>query len=289
LQASGRAAEAETAARSALGHFISSFGLDNRNSLRAVAAVADAISRQGDYLRSESFLAEQRRQMASMNGGVSALMARMFLEQKLENAWLSGDSASAAAGLAGDPKSLLGPAALGDNDLTSFWPLLALDLAGHPREALDALLTYRNTLPQPARATLIWIRTLEVQATLELAAAEPAMALETARALLTLLGKVHATTGRAYRIAAELAALAASRLGNIAEAARALAAAGTASSAPFSTLVERAESRLRRAEVMNALGHRAEAVSAAHAALGDLAGQHPGSPRLVQARRLAGA
>jgi len=288
LQANGRAPEAEVAARAALGHFTSSLGLDNRNSLRAVAAVADAISRQGDYPRSERFLAEQRRQMASLAVGLTASMARMLREQQLENAWFSGDTSSAATVLADDPTSLLTPAALGDNDLTSFWPLLALDVAGRPREALDALLAYRNTLPQPARATLIWIRTLETQATLELAVAEPSSALETARALLAVLGNVHATKGRAHRVAAELAAVAAARLGNIAEAARTLATAETASSAPFSTPLERAESGLRRAEVFNALGRSAQAVSAARAALVDLADQHADSPRLLRARQLAG-
>ena len=288
LQANGRAAEAEVAARAALGHFTSSLGLNNRNSIRAVAAVADAISRQGDYPRSESFLTEQKRQMASTAGGVSASMERMLREQQLENAWLSGDSASAAAGFVDDPKSLLSPVALGDNDLTSFWPLLALDLAGRPREALDALLAYRNTLPQPVRATLTWIRTLEVQATLELAAAEPARALATAGVLLTVLGNERATTGRAYRTAAELSAVAAARVGNVAEATRALAASQTAASAPFSSLAERAESGLRRAEVLNASGRHAEAVSTARAVLTDLTGQRRDSPRLVQARQLAG-
>jgi serine/threonine protein kinase len=288
LQANGRALEAEAAASAALRGFTASFGLGNRNTLRAVAAVADAISRQGDYARSDAFLAEQERQMGVTAGGVTDSMARLIREQHLESAWLSGDSAAAAAGFSDDPNALLTPAALRDNDLTSFWPLLALGLAGRPREALDAMLNYRESLSQPVRATLIWIRTLEIQATLELGAAEPAAALATARDLLTMLSTERAATGRAYRVAAELDALAAARLGNMAEAERALASAETTTSALFPTTVERAESNLRRAEVLGALGRRSEAASAARAALADLAGQHPGSPRLAQARQLAG-
>jgi serine/threonine protein kinase len=288
LQANARAPEAEVAARAALRGFTASYGLDSRNTLRAVAAVADAISRQGDYARSDAFLAEQERQMAGTAGGVTPSMARLLREQRLESAWFSGDSASAAAIFSGDKKALLTPSALGDNDLTSFWPLLALDLAGHPREALDALLNYRKSLPQPVRATLIWIRTLEVQAMLELASAEPAAALDTARALMKILSAERAATGRAYRVAAEYAALAAARLGNMAEAERALASAQNAKLALFPTSVERADSSLRRAEVLSALGRSAEAASAARAALTDLAGQHPGSPRLARARQLAG-
>jgi serine/threonine-protein kinase len=288
LVANGRAPEAEVAARAALRGFTASFGLANRNSLRAVAAVADAISRQGDYPRSAAFLAEQRRLLADAPGGLSASMARLLLEQQLESAWLSGDTVSAAAGFASNPNALLTPAALGDNDLASFWPLQALDLAGRPREALDAMLAYRKSISPPGRATLTWIRTLEMQATLELAASEPASAHETASALMAMLVQERATTGRAYRVAAELAALAAARLGDKADAARALAMAEAASSAPFPSAVERAESSLRRAEVLSALGRDAQSVSAARAALADLAGQHPGSPRLAQALKYAG-
>ncbi|MEO6277228.1 serine/threonine-protein kinase [Roseateles sp.] len=287
LQANGRAPEAEAAASAALQGFTTSFGLANRNTLRAKAAVADAISRQGDYARSDAFLAEQEHQMAGTAGGVTASMVRLIREQRLESAWLSGDSESVAEVFSRDANALLAPAALGDNDLTTFWPLLALDLAGRPREALEAMLNYRKSLAQPVRATLIWIRTLEIQAKLELAAAEPAAALGTARALMAILSTEHAATGRAYRVAAEFAALAAARLGNRAEAERALASAETAKLALFPTPVERAESSLRRAEVLSALGHRAEAVSAARAALADLTGQHPRSPRLAQARQLA--
>jgi tetratricopeptide (TPR) repeat protein/predicted Ser/Thr protein kinase len=288
LLANGRAVQAEVAARAALGHFISSMGLDSRNSVRAIAAVADTISRQGDYARSESFLAEQKSQIAGTGKGVSAPMARMLREQHLENVWLSGDRAAAVADLAADPNSLLNPAVLGDNDLTMFWPALALDLAGRPRDALDAVVAYRNTLPQPVRATLIWIRTLEAQATLELAAAEPERAFISAGALLKVLVNERATTGRSFRVATEISAVAAARLGNVAEAMRALADSQTASLAPFPSLVERAESGLRQSEVLNALGRHAEAASTARAALSDLAGQHPDSPRLVRARQLAG-
>jgi hypothetical protein len=129
---------------------------------------------------------------------------------------------------------------------------------------------------------------LEVQATLELAAGEPAQALETARALLTMLTHEHATNGRAYRAAAELEALAAARLGDKTAATGALGLADAASPPTFPSLVERAESSLRRAEVLAALGRSADAASTGRAALADLATQHPDSPRLAQARRFAG-
>jgi uncharacterized protein HemY len=107
--------------------------------------------------------------------------------------------------------------------------------------------------------------------------------------LLAMLDRQRATAGRAHRVAAELGALAAARLGDKTDAARLLALAGSASTPPpFPSRVERAESSLRQAEVFSALGRSADAESAGRAALADLAAQHPGSPRLAEARRFAG-
>jgi hypothetical protein len=130
---------------------------------------------------------------------------------------------------------------------------------------------------------------LELQATLQLATGEQDQARDTARGLLATLTLHRGTAGRAYRVAAELAALAAARLGDKADAARSLALADAASpSPPFPSRVELAESNLRRAEILSVLGRATDAASAAHTALTDLGSQHTGSPRLTQARRFAG-
>ena len=287
LQDAARPADAEPVAREALAQFTGAYGLDNRNTIRAVAALADAIARQGDRARSDAFLAGQRRAFERLPGGVPAGIARMLQEQSLENAWLAGDRDAATALLAVDPSFLLAPASLGENDLAQFWPLHALALAGRGREALDALAAYRATITQDV-PTLIWMHALATQARLELATGQPALARESARRLLALLTREKAATGNAWREAAELAALAAARLGDTADAARslALADAPTVTGAPASR-VERAESLLRRAEVLAAVGRRDESVAAARAASADLEGQAPSSPRLEMARRLA--
>jgi serine/threonine protein kinase len=287
LEADGHASEAEPEARASLAGFVAVYGAGNRNSLRALAAVADSISRQGDTTRSEAFLAAQRTSLTDLPGGLSSSMARVLREQHLENAWLSGDTSSAIAQLGVDTTSLLTPAALANNDLSFFWPLRALDLAGRPREALAALLAYRKTVSPPDSATLVWIRTLEIQAMLELAAGEPANARGTTSNLLAMLTREKATTGRAFLGAAELSALAAARLGATADAALALALTDK-SPAPvgFPSRVERAESEIRRGEVMVALGRNGDAAAQGTAALADLVGQKPDSPRLVQAHRL---
>lgn len=288
LLLSGRPAEAEVQAHAAFVGFWALYGAGSRNTRRGLAAVADAISRQGDTARSADFLAEQRRVLNALPGGLSPVMARVLREQQLENAWLAGDVASATADLATDVDRLLAPDALGDNDLAQLWPLLALDLAGRPREALMALLAYRQKISPAGVPTLTWIRTLEVQAMLEVAAGEPAQGRATAQTLVEMLENVKATTGRAYRVAAELVALSAARVGDRAGAATALARAVEANEPPFPSRVESADSALRRGEVLAALGRTAEAAAQGRAALADLIGQHPESPRLAKAQRLAG-
>ena len=288
LLANGRAADAEAVARRALADFVTAYGIANRNSVRGMAAVADAIARQGDYARVASFLEEQRRVARATPDGESPVHARTQREQRLESAWLAGDANAVNTELGSDLDALLTPAALGDNDLASFWPLLALDLTGRPALALDALLRYRGTVAMAGRPTYTWIRLLEVQARLQLAAGDARAALASARDLLKMLSEVQAMTGQAYRNAAELAALAAARLGDAAGAARALAQADAMpTTAPFPSEVERAEASLRRAETLAALGRHAESVAAGRTALAALRTQRPDSPRLVAARRYA--
>ena len=287
LQANGQLPDAETMARRAVQGFVPKFGLANRNTLRAIAAVGDAISRQGDYERSGAFIAQQRQALAALPGGLAPGSARTMREQELENAWLAGDVPSTLQLLHDDLPALITPSALADHDLASFWPLLALDVAGRPGEALAALLAYRSTVPVPDRPTLTWIRTLEIEATLELAMGRPSQARKTAQRLNELLAQIHATAGRAYRVGTELAALAAARSGDNTDAASQIALADAVTGARFPSRVERAESSLRRAEVLMMLGRQTDARMAGQSAIADLIHQHRDSRRLAAARRFA--
>ena len=122
----------------------------------------------------------------------------------------------------------------------------------------------------------------------QLAAGETAAAQVTATRLLALLDAGQARSTWTWRTAHEIAALAAAGNGDLDAAQDRLAAALTAlASAP--SRVERAESALRVAETLAILERGDESRRAAQQALSDLAVQHPASPRLLQARRLAGA
>ena len=284
----GLALEAEAAWREMLAIYLHEEGHGSAKSVESLGRVAAAISRQGGYARAAALLADEAQFLSAAPGGISPFAFRQLLARQLENAWLFGDVQSAATWLASDTPDLLASTALRQNELLLVWQVRALELTGRQHQALSLLLALRRRWPDPNRPALSWIRLLEMQTTLQLATGEPSNARETARGLLAMLRQQRATDGRAYRTAAELAALAAARLGDKTDAAGALALADAAPPPPFPSLVERAESSLRRAEVLSALGRSADAMSAGRAALADLTTQHPESPRLPQARRFAG-
>jgi hypothetical protein len=127
---------------------------------------------------------------------------------------------------------------------------------------------------------------LELVARTELATGDAVAARATAQGLVTLFDGLHATSGMGWRGANELLALASARQGDGAAAARALAVA-QAVPGRFPSMVEGAESAMDRAEILLALGRSTEGRALAAAALADLRGQAPASPRLARARRLA--
>jgi serine/threonine-protein kinase len=285
----GLAKEAEATCRDMLSIFQDGEGRDSVMSVQSIGRVASALSRQENYTSAEALLSDEVKALSAKQGGISTFASREFRGRQLESAWLSGDVPSALAWLASDTQQILTEQNLRPNELLLVWQVRALDLAGRQDEALSLLLALKKAWPSPDSPTRPWLRMLELQATLQLATGEQDQARDTARGLLATLTLHRGTAGRAYRVAAELAALAAARLGDKADAARSLALADAASPPPpFPSRVELAESNLRRAEILSVLGRATDAASAAHTALTDLGSQHTGSPRLTQARRFAG-
>ena len=288
LISNGLASDAEAAWRQSLAIYLHQYGRNSAKSIAALGRVADAVSRQGEYDRAAALLSDEARALSTSPAGMPSSAAQLLRSRQLENAWLFGDVPSISSWLASDTPDFQTPEALRNDQLQLIWETRAMTLAGRPREALSLVLAARRAWPEPNRPTSWWIRMLEMQATLQLAAGESANSREVSRSLLAMLEKQRARSGRAYRVAAELAALASVRLGDEADAARSLAVSDAASQPPaFPSQVERAESSLRRAEILLALGRPTDAASAARTALADLTTQHPDSPRLVQARRFA--
>lgn len=283
LSAVGRNAEALPVQRESQALSTKLYGLADRNTVRATGRTASVLARAGQAEAARTLLQEAlSRQPASATGNLLTLHARL-----LEEAWLRGDVEAAASHLAAEPDAFLRLLASRGADLFLSLEVRQLVLAGRARDALARAQRLHAGWRDRGLPSAPWARILETLALAQLAADEVPAARATADSLVSLLEAAGATRGWAWRCAHEWTALAAARGGDAVAAARHLALAASDTVAPPSA-VEGAESALRRAETLALLGRADEARQAARAALPALAGQHPASPRLVQARRLAG-
>jgi len=287
LLANGAALEAEPLLRKALAITVESYGRNSRNGARALAQLAEAMARQGKHVQLREMLQAELRALPGTAGGPSAF-APLLRARQIENEWLYGDVSAATSLVAADSTTLLQPKTIRDNYTLVLFEALALAGAGRGREALAFAQALHRAWPERDLPTAAWLRIVDALVIASLAAGENAAAGETARGLLGLLEQQQASSGWAYRSTAEMAALASARAGDLPGAMRALAQADAITTPPPPLPVARAESALRRAEVLAALGRPADALAAGRAALADLADQHPASPRLVRARQLAG-
>jgi serine/threonine-protein kinase len=289
LAANGMAADAEAALHDSLKLLTPIYEPANSGLMRVFNQMVGAVSRQGDYARAALLLDDERRTLAALPGGVPRSQDRYLQARAAEIAWLAGDVAQAATFTSPTPDALFAGSVRSDNDSPLLATVQLFELAGRTDDALTQLQAIQKNWPTPGQPTALWVRLQLVMATGQLGAGRPQDAQRTAAALRGLLAREHAATGNAYRSAAELEALAAARQGDSAAAARVLAQAdGVQPAPPFASPVERAESALRRADVLTALGRSDDARAAGRAALADLAAQHPDSPRLASARRFAG-
>ncbi len=284
LMAAGRPDEAVPVLRQNLALNVKLYGQAERNTVRATGRLAAALARAGEPEAARTLLQEALAlQPATAAANRLTLHARL-----LEEAWLRGDVEAALNHLAAEPGAHLRLLARRGADLFLSQEARLLVLAGRPREALARAELLHGGWRDRGLPSAAWLRILETWAMAQLAAGDVAPARVTAESLLTMLDAEKARSGWAWRCANEWAALAAARAGDAAMAAQRLARAEAVTAAAPSA-VERADSALRRAETLALLGRAADAKAAAQAALADLGRQHAASPRLAQARRLAGA
>jgi serine/threonine protein kinase len=289
LGVNGEQAQAEAELRGSLKLLLDLYSPANAGVMRVFNRMVGAVSRQGDYARAATLLAGERTTLATLPGGIARSAETYLQARDAERSWLAGDIAQASRFTPPAPDAVFAGSIRSDNDSPFLASVQLLDLAGRHDEALALLVAMRQKWPNPGQPTALWVRLELAIATAQLGSGDAKGAAATAKALCELLKEQHAATGSAFRTAAELEALAVARQGDRAGAAAALALGDSASPAPpFASPVERADSRLRRAEVLAGLGRADAAATAARAALADLATQHPDSPRLRDARRLAG-
>ena len=290
LIANGRAAEAETTFREAQAINFEAYGRTSRNGVAATGRLASAISRRGDFERAAAFLSDESRGSSAGKDGLPPDAMRRLLERQLENAWLWGNASLVDTFPRLDLTTLATRATVRENLLLLENDALALSLTDRRGDAIAVMQAVRKAWPDPGLATSSWSRILECQMLVQLAAGDAASARATARELQELLETAKAPRGRAAVNALEVAALASARLGDTSEATSALVRADAVQPAPpFSSDVEHADSLLRRAEMLQAVGRGTDATVAASDAMALLKNQHPDSPRLEQARRLSGA
>ncbi len=285
LSAEGRGTEAEAALGASRDVYARMSGRSSQNALRAIGPLANAIALQGDISRAERLLADTLHEVLAESGGSATAQTRELRRRRLDIAWLAGEMPFADELSADEVRAFMAPTAIRVNDALLFAQARVWTLTGRGGDATALLTALGQSRPDPGKPTLGWVQLLEQQAGAELATGDAAAALKTANALMTLLQQNDARSGRAYRAAAEMAALAASRLGDQAAATAALMQADGAAQAAYPSRVERAESLLRRSEILTKLGRLGEAASAAKSAQTDLVGQHAASPRLVWAQR----
>ena len=290
LLATGHAAEAETALSESLALYRQQYRRDSRPAVRAFVRLLSAVARR-DTTRAVSMTDAERAVLSAGEMGLSPHADLQLRAHEIETAWLAGDTAAAlaaahAAGLPETAASLAAPKAVRDNEFLLVQLVRALDQSGRASEALHVVQALQAASPDRGLPTISWLRSQQLRAEAELAAGRAALAAATARDLLRMLETEHATSGRAWRAAASLRALAAVRSGDRAEATRLLAALDKPVP-PFASSAEQADCELRRAQALAELGRAGEASALARAVLPLLASQRPQSPRRALAERLS--
>ncbi len=307
LLANGHVIEAEAVMREVHPRLVSFYGRTNRLALRALAQLSASVARQGDPARAAVLLDAEAEALQSMPGATAQEALAGVQALRLESALVHGDIAAATALVQPAPADWKRTMTRRMAGTFLAYETRALAWAGRGGEALQRIALVDLPEARPGQTTTAWLRFGPALAEAQLAAGDTAAARATADDLRTLLQAQQATGSWTYRVVVELAALAASRGGDPAGGLRTLteldvgspiasssasASASTRVAAPpppplAPSRVDRAESALRRAQVLAAAGRGSDAVLAAQAALEDLQAQHPSSPRLALARRLA--
>jgi len=287
LQAAGHAAEAVPWLRQSLELTLKLNGKLDRNTVRASGRLSSAMARMGDHVGARALLQQLLAEHSALGTDATTSNSLTLKARALENEWLYGDAAAAAALVASDPAAYLRLLARRGADLFIALEVRALLLAGRPGDALARAERLHRDWPSAGLPSASWLRILETLAAAQLGAGQPSAAQATAAKLLSILDSHDARSGWAWRVANEWAALACAHQGDFMLASQRLAQAQTVTTGAPSP-VERAESALRQAEVLKLVGRLEDARERARTALPDLAMQHPSSPRLEQVRRWAG-
>jgi len=288
LLANGRPAEAEPVLRDAQRRDQELYGNSDRATITDLGRLASALALQHRHDEARALLGERAALLEPLDSAEARDALVVIRGRRLENEMLLGNTQGAAAFVGPvDAKALRRPF-LRDAEVFQAYEALWLVWNGRAGEAVERLSAIETPLNPAVRQGPAGFRIEAALVHARLALARDAEAAATAAALLRDMRNAGATATWTYRAAAELAALAATRSGNVAEALRELTELDAMPQHPAPpSAVESAESWMRRAEVYRAGSRPAEALAAIQRALALLVGQDPQSPRLAEANRLA--
>jgi len=284
LLANGEADQAEREFIDVVAHYRRRSGRNAASSLRSFGRLTAVVARR-DPARALAMLDDETKALSALPGGVSPQADQVLGARRLEVAWLIGDTSAAVAA---SPEETRKPLAvlMDEPGQLSIAASRLLILQGRAGNALQRMQALRARLPTGDKPSVPWLVVTPALLEAQVAAGQPADAKRTADALLQFFEGEHAQGGHEYRTAAALGALATARAGDRDGAARLLARLAQAKPPPFPSAVERAQCELYRAQALAETGQGAAAAEVARAALPDLAGQNPSSPRLALAKRL---
>jgi tetratricopeptide (TPR) repeat protein len=266
--ANGRPVEAEAAFREAHRRLQEYYGIADRDTVSALGELALALARQRRYDEARSLLAERaavlrRAATAQARGSLAILRGR-----QLENELLLGDLRGAAEFVGPADASALDEPIARDAEEFQVYESRWLIWRGRADEALRRLTALQQVLKPVRRRGPVGFHIAVGITQAQLALARYADARAGAMDLASTMRDERATGTWTYRVAIELAALAAARSGNAGEALHWLAEldALPKQGLPPSE-VDSAESSMRRAEVFRAGGRPADAIAAIRRAL----------------------
>lgn len=288
LLANGLAAEGEPALREAQRRALELYGPADRATIGALGALASALARQGRHDEARRLLDERAAELQSMGTGEARDAMIGVRGHRLENEILAGDAKAAAAFVGPTDPTTLGSSTVRDADLfltlEARW-LIWNDRAGEAARNLAAALAHlKPAVRQGPAGFRVEAALLEAR----IAQARYTDARTAAAALASSMRAARATGNWTYRTVTELAALAAARSGDTGAGLRTLAELAAMPDPPLPpSAVEDAESWLRRAQIDQAAGRKADASSAVRRAIPLLDHQHAQSPLKAEAERLA--
>lgn len=292
LAANGDLAAAEVQATRAVELYRQTTGRDGRMAQRALSRLASVVAHR-EPARAAALLAQERQWFAARPDGIKGSTERLLRARELEAAALAGDVAGIESLAQVDTAPLLKTPIPLDGEALLTQLSRALVLVGRGEQALP--LAEAVFAKQAGRSGGVTLAKASAELTLahaQLAAARPADALRTAQALLLHLDEAQGQSHRSYREALALGALAAAQLKDAATAGMLLQRLERQPRPPFPSAVERADCDLLQAQALLQLGRQPEAAQIAEGvqrALATSGLQHAQSPRLLQARTLAGA